>query len=155
VLGFCSGRRPPSAPLNWPSPLLKLGAETHIQLVGLAENRAVSGGWVGGKFLAKETKGLTARQRTKKVEKSGGKTHTENRRASDIQEMKDTILDTTRRAPPSPSFYHALSRYSARSPAPIAAFDCARYNERAGLLLGTMTTQRPTKLALPSSKTGR
>jgi hypothetical protein len=29
---------------------------------------------------------------------------------------------------PSPSFYHALSRYSARSPAPIAAFDCARYN---------------------------
>jgi hypothetical protein len=69
--------------------------------------------------------------------------------------MKDTILDTTRRAPPSPSFYHALSRYSARSPAPIAAFDCARYNERAGLLLGTTTTQRPTKLALPSSKTGR
>jgi hypothetical protein len=42
----------------------------------LAENRAVSGGWVGGKFLAKETKGLTARQRTKKVEESGGKTHT-------------------------------------------------------------------------------
>jgi hypothetical protein len=42
VLGFCSGRRSPSAPLNWPSPLLKLGAETHIQLVGLAENRAVS-----------------------------------------------------------------------------------------------------------------
>jgi hypothetical protein len=83
-------------------------------------------------FLAKETKGLTARQRTKKVEKSGGKTknktHTENRRASDIQEMKDTILDATRRAPPSPSFYPALSRYySARSPAPIAAFDCARY----------------------------
>ena len=110
---------------------------------------------MANKFLAKETKGLTARQRTKKVEKSGGKTHTENRRASDIQEMKDTIPDTTRRAPPSPSFYHALSRYSARSPAPIAAFDCARYNERAGLLLGTTTTQRPTKLALPSSKTGR
>ncbi len=73
--------------------------------------------------------------------------------------MKDTI-------PAYPSFYHALSRYSARSPAPIAAFDCARYKVGARLLLlkkytpcgllgihVLLVTSCPTSLSLSSTCT--
>jgi hypothetical protein len=112
-----------SAPPNWPSPLLRDTCSTGW--IGREPRHPIAlfpaSGWVGHfKQRKPRPKGLTGRQRAKQVEKVVASTH-------EIQGLKDTICDTRERTPLSPPFHHALSSYSAHSPAPISAFDCTRY----------------------------